>query len=112
MRHFYTAVVERKEEFTGQLQTHPYEAAWASEAIFFVRVEDASGDSPKLDAGVQISADGLSWIDEGTRFATPIGGKGDYFLRVSHFGGWLRLNGEVGGEDARFTLTVHLALKE
>lgn len=111
MRQSYTAVVERKEEFTDKLQTHPYETAWASEAIFFVRVEELSGQAPELDAAVQISVDGVNWVDEGTRLG-PISEEGDYFVRVSHFGGWLRLNGDVTGEGARFVLTVQLVLKE
>ena len=41
MRQFYTAVVERKETVSEGFTTHPYEAAWASEAIFFVRIEEA-----------------------------------------------------------------------
>ncbi len=111
MRQFNTAVVERKEEFTDQFQTHPYETAWASEAIFFLRVEELSGQSPGLSAAVQISVDGVNWVDEGTKLG-PIDEEGDFFVRASHFGGWLRLNGEVRGENARFVLTVHLVPKE
>jgi hypothetical protein len=111
MKQSHTAVVERKEEFTDQFQTHPYETAWAGEAIFFLRVEELSGQSPELSAAVQISVDGVNWVDEGTTLG-PIYQEGDYFVRVSHFGGWLRLSGEVWGENAGFILTVHLVLKE
>ena len=114
MRQFHTAVVERKETVAGTFTTHPFEAAWASEAIFFVRIEEAGA---ALNAAVQISADGVRWVDEGTRFNT-LQEKGDYFVRVSHFGGWLRLHieledslekGEAKGETV---ITVQLALKE
>jgi len=111
MKQSHTVVVERKEEFTDQLQTHPYEVAWASEAIFFLRVEELSGESPELDAAVQISVDGVNWVDEGTTLG-PVGEEGDYFAKVSHFGGWLRLSGKVRGDNARFILTVQLVLKE
>ena len=114
MRQFYTAVVERKEAVSGTFTTHPYEAAWASEAIFFVRVEEAGA---ALSAAVQISADGVRWVDEGTRFGA-LQDKGDYFVKVSHFGGWLRLHigpeNEVKGEteDSKTVITVQLVLKE
>jgi hypothetical protein len=111
MRQFYTAVVERKREVVDQFDTHPYEAGWAREAIFFLRVEEAAGDGAGLNAKVQISADGVRWVDEGTRFAS-MSSPGDCFVRVSHFGGWLRLCGEVTGAGARFKITVQLVLKE
>jgi hypothetical protein len=37
---------------------------------------------------------------------------GSFFLRVRHFGGWLRLDGAVAGKDAQARLTVYLVLKE
>jgi len=104
------AVVERREPFVAIVQTHPFEAAWASEAIFFLRVE-SSDPAATLTAKVQISADGVRWIDEGTEFA-PIAGTGDYFVRVGHLGGWLRLDGTITGGTAAMSLTVQLALKE
>lgn len=36
VRQSYTAVVERNRVWTGHYETEPYEAAWASEAIFFI----------------------------------------------------------------------------
>jgi hypothetical protein len=111
MRQFHTAVVERQRDIVDHLETHPYEAGWARQAIFFVRVEEVSGEDPRLNARVQISADGVRWVDEGSVMA-PITSAGDYFVRVSHFGGWLRLCGEVTGANARFKLTVQLVLKE
>ena len=55
--------------------------------------------------------DGVNWVDEGTAFE-PMGEAGLYFVRVRHFGGWLRLAGPVEGEGAAFKLTVRLVLKE
>ena len=116
MKHFTTAVLERHTEYNGPFATEPYETAWASEAIFFIRVEEIVGDGVILRACSQISADGINWIDEGTAFE-PITAVGDYFVRVSHFGGWLRLVGEVQGTDstecdAKCRAMVHLVLKE
>ena len=111
MRQFHTAHLEIKKEFTEDFQTHPYECGWAREAIFFIRVEDVSGKNPVLDAKAQISADGIAWIDEGTSFA-PISEKGLYFIRLKHFGGWLRLNCSIGGGGAHFRLLVNIVLKE
>ena len=116
MRQFHTTVVERREDFKTVVETHPFEAAWASEAIFFVRVEEAD-PGVEVNLRAQISADGLRWIDEGTVHG-PLTEPGDSFLRVAHFGGWLRLAGEVsrsagdGGSDPVANLTIWLALKE
>ncbi len=96
MREFYSAPLEVKREFTGDFQTHPYECGWAGEAIFFISVEEICGDQAALHASVQVSSDGILWADEGTCFP-PISGKGLYFTRVKHFGGWLRLNCSIAG---------------
>jgi hypothetical protein len=109
MRHFYMTVIQRRDDYEGAFATEPFEAAWAGEAIFFVRVEKIHAETV-VNARVQISADGLNWIDEGTALA-PQSAEGDSFIRVSHFGGWLRLAGEVSGSGPA-QLTVQLALKE
>ena len=111
MRHFTTAVLERHACLKGDFSTEPYETSWASEAMFFVRTEEIAGENTLLRLRVQVSADGIHWIDEGTAFL-PITTTGDYFARVSHFGGWLRLAGEVQGEDSMCQATIHLVLKE
>ena len=111
MRQFTTAHLEIKRDFTEDFQTEPYECGWAREAIFFIRVEDVSGDGATLNAKAQVSADGILWADEGTAF-TPMREKGLSFIRVTHFGGWLRLSCAVSGTDARFWLLVNVALKE
>jgi hypothetical protein len=114
MRHFYTATLERHTKFSGTFATEPFEAGWALEAIFFVRIETLTGlggelgEAGSVDAKVQISADGIHWIDEGTAFKTQHS-CGDYFIRCNHFGGWLRLLGNVNGHTE---LTIHLVLKE
>jgi hypothetical protein len=111
MRHFNTTITERKLEFTADFETHPFEAGWASEAISFIRVEEMSGTDATLDAAIQISVDGVRWVDEGTHFTT-INAVGDHFVKASHFGGYLRLRARVGGADAKFKLTIWWVLKE
>ena len=111
VRRSYTAIVERNVEWDGAFATEPYEAAWASEAIFFVRALDASPDFEAAQARVQISADGIHWVDEGTTFDLPAKKDQVTFCKVRHFGGWLRLSGtiETGGG---ITVLVSLVLKE
>jgi hypothetical protein len=110
MRNSHTVVLERLKFFSLDFETEPYEAAWASEAIFFVRLHELSGSSASLQAFVQLSADGVTWVDEGS--ALPVlTTAGDHFLRVSHFGGWLRLRCVVAGVDPQLKLTIHLVLK-
>jgi hypothetical protein len=112
MREFNSAPLEVRKTVTGDFQTQPYECGWASEAIFFITIEKISGDNPRLTANVQLSNDGvLNWADEGSRFE-PMLETGFCFLRVKHFGGWLRLNCNVSGTDAQFRVSIQLALKE
>ncbi|GAA4317814.1 hypothetical protein [Compostibacter hankyongensis] len=111
MRHFYASAVERRIVITDELASHPMEAGWAAEAIFFLIVEEVNGENTRLQARVEISADGINWIPEGTVFP-PIDAPGHYFARVSHFGNWLRVSGEVSGAESSVRLSVHLHLKE
>ncbi|MRG44955.1 hypothetical protein GFS24_07510 [Chitinophaga sp. SYP-B3965] len=107
MRHFHASAVERRKYFKGTVSSHPMEAGWAGEAIFFLIIEEVKGI---LNAGVEISADGINWIKEGAVFPL-IDKPGHYFCKVSHFGNWLRVSGEVEGEDAEIKVSIHLHLK-
>ena len=111
MRNFYTVVLERMKEYSESFATEPYETGWAREAMFFIRVHEIPGGGTSLNAKVQVSVDGITWIDEGTVFP-PITKVGDYFIRVTHFGGWLRLHNEISGKGSAVKLTEHLVLKE
>jgi hypothetical protein len=111
MRQFHTSVVERREHFVGRLASQPYEAGWASEAIFFVKFERLEGPSDGITLVVQIAADGIDWIDEGTIIG-PIRSIGTYHVRVRHFGGWLRVVADLGDPGGSCIATVHLVLKE
>lgn len=109
MRNFYTAVLDTSFVIDADYHTEPYEAAWASEAIFFVRVEEAPAGGAALEARVQISVDGLTWVDEGSTVMAA--GLGDHFVRVTQFGGWLRLALAVPSGQ-RYKVTNYLVLKE
>ena len=111
LRRSFTATVERNVEWMGEFASEPYEAAWASEAIFFVRALDASDSVDARDARVQISADGIRWVDEGTVLKLPVQADEVTFCRVSHFGGWLRIAGMLE-PNCRIKVLVSLALKE
>jgi hypothetical protein len=109
MRRSYTAVVERGEPLSGDFVTEPYEAGWATEAVVFVRLIDARTDVA-LSARIQISPDGLHWIDEGTALPPLVGGMA--FARVREFGNWLRLAGAVGPTGTSARALVYFVLKE
>ena len=107
-----TAALERHAVLSGQWETEPYETAWASEAIFFFRIESIEGENVGVDARVQISPDGIHWADEGSRFQ-QMTEAGQYYTRIGHFGGWLRLVGKVKGTgESAVQTTIHLMLKE
>lgn len=113
LRRSYTAVVERNVLWVGEFASEPYEAAWASEAIFFVRALEVNpnGQAGSYVASVQISADGIRWVDEGTTINLPRTKDEVAFCKVSHFGGFLRLQGKIEAGDGIKAL-VSLALKE
>ena len=92
IRNAYTAVIARGDLWEAQVFTEPYEAAWAAEAVFFVHVMEAtSGAGAVAVARVQISPDGIRWVDEGAVMDIAARAESLAFARVSNFGGWLRL---------------------
>jgi hypothetical protein len=109
MRRSYTAVVERGEPLSGDFATEPYEAGWATEAVVFVRLLDAP-PNVALSGRIQISPDGMHWIDEGTTLPPLVGGM--TFVRVREFGNWLRVAGSVAPAGTAVRALVYLALKE
>lgn len=111
MRQSHTAIVERNITWQGTFETEPYEAAWASEAIFFVRTLDVDGALDGVDVRVQISPDGMRWCDEGTVVSLSEQVDGVTFAKVSHFGTFMRLAGELP-EGVTVTVIVALSLKE
>ena len=110
MRQSYTAVIERNFLWEGSFETEPYEAAWAAQAIFFVRVLEAEGPPQSSAVQVQISPEGMHWCDEGTLVDLPDKSGAVSFGRVSHFAGWLRIVGELP-ESVQLKVIVYLSLK-
>ncbi len=109
IRQNYTAVVDRNRTFTAEFASEPYECGWASEAIFFIRKLETSGTVAGTAVRVQISPDGMRWCDEGAALALT-DAEVD-FVRVRHFGNWLRIAGTLP-EGASLRAIVALSLKE
>jgi hypothetical protein len=111
MRQSHTAVLARNERWAGRVETEPYETAWASEAVFFLRALEPASCPSGVRLRVQISPDGMRWCNEGTEI--PLSGDPDTatFARVRHFGGWLRLAGDLP-EGVSVTVIAYLNLKE
>lgn len=108
VKNSFTAVIEKNSTFTGPFDTEPYEAAWAREARWFIRVMGLDG---VLSVTPQISPDGLFWCNEGGE-PLVVREPGMYSFPLRGFGGWLRLHGEVTGELAKAKVLIYLALKE
>ncbi|MGE0310322.1 MAG: hypothetical protein AB7P21_01685 [Lautropia sp.] len=109
MRTSTTAILARNAHWSGRVATEPYEAGWASEALVFVRALK----TPTLthgDAFVEISPDGMHWIREGSRFALPRRKDEVGFVRIRHFGNWLRVAAELP-QGAAIVVLVTLHLK-
>lgn len=111
MRKSFTAVLERNAAFTSDFTTEPYEAGWAGEARWFIRVIESSGENLQLRIFAQISPDGLFWCD-GERVPLVITEPGMYSLPLYNFGQWLRVRGELSGISPRVKLMIYLVLKE
>ncbi|MDF2810194.1 MAG: hypothetical protein K0S56_1225 [Microvirga sp.] len=109
MRTSTSAIVARNETWAGEAATEPYEAAWASEAIIFVRSLKAPA-GPGGSARVEISPDGLHWVPEGTEIPLPTRKNEVTFARIAHFGTWLRLTATLP-EASTNTVLVTLHLK-
>ena len=110
MRKSYTAVIERNQIWSESFETEPYEAGWASEAIFFVRTLEASRLNGGLKAQIQISPDGIHWCNEGTDiYLSTV--PAVTFGRVRHFGTYLRLVGTLP-EGLELKVIAYLSLKE
>jgi hypothetical protein len=113
MRNTATAVLVRGDWLQGAVVTEPYETAWAAEALFFVRFMGVRGQASKdarAELRVQLSPDGIRWVDEGTVLRVAAEVEALEFARVSHFGGWLRLVGQVP-EGLSLQTVVTLSLK-
>ena len=111
LRQSYTAVVERAQPLNEEFSTEPYEAGWAHEAVIFFKVREGLNEGMEINARVQISPDGVDWVDEGTTFPT-IRGQELCFTKVTNFGNWLRVSGRVSDPGVDVRASVYIALKE
>ena len=105
LRRSLTAVLEKNSTFEGDFQTEPYEAAWAVEARWFLRIFEIDG---RLQAAAEISPDGLHWCAEGAAPKLEIDAPGLYSFPLRDFGHWLRLSAKLEG---RARVHILLALK-
>ncbi len=102
-----TTLVERRTVLTGDYGTHPYEAGWAVEALFYVRTE---GPHPTLTIQAQVSPDGVDWLDRGAPVVLA-SDRSLVDLELYGFGTWIRLFVAGSTSEQPTTLSVHLALK-
>lgn len=112
MRQCFTAVLEQGNVFTANFETEAFEAGWAREARWFIRVLEASEDMA-LEATPEISPDGIVWCTDGTQpdALRPAAGALHSFV-TREFGNWLRLAVRLRGAEARTKLVIYLVLKE
>lgn len=102
-----TSVLARRIWIDSEHTTLPYEAGWASEAVFFTQVE---GPHPELTVTTEISPDGIIWVRHG-RVGTLAEHETLVSNSVSVFGNWLRLRIEGASAERPARILVHLNLK-
>jgi hypothetical protein len=108
VRRSFTAVIEKNSTWKESFETEPYEAAWATEARWFIRVIDVRGTAAIVP---QLSPDGLWWCDEGGA-PLVIRDAGLYSFPLRDFGHWLRLRVTLEPAEAMLKVHITLALKE
>ena len=109
LRRSFTAVLEKNSTFTSDFVTEPYEAGWALEARWFVRVLEISPGAG-LTMTAQISPDGLFWCDEESgSFCLNEVGLASIPLR--NFGQWSRDAAQLSGKNPPVQVLISLALK-
>lgn len=111
MRQSHTAVLARNETWSGSVATEPYEVAWASEAIFFLRPLERAEVPSDVTLAVQISPDGIHWCEHGARLAVDGDPLTPSSVQLRDFGGWLRLSGTLP-DGLALKVVVYLSLKE
>ena len=75
-----------------------------------MRALAVDGPTANVEARVQLSPDGIHWVDEGTRFAISAVKDGLTFARVSHFGNWLRVAADLPA-GMKLTMLVSITVK-
>lgn len=111
MRQSQSAVMERGVDLDGIHETEPFETAWAGEARWYVHfLRPAAGS--EVEFRVQISPDGINWIDHESIPALTSEAVGLLSIPVKEFGHWLRLRSEQTSGTATPMLRIYLELKE
>ena len=107
MQQTYTSVLARRIRIAEDFVTLPYEAGWASEAVFFVQTE---GEHPKLEIAVEVSPDGINWIRRGSPVEM---GEEDATaeIPVTAFGNWLRVTVRGSTPETGSRILIHINLK-
>lgn len=111
MRQSQSAVLERGVELKQVHETEPFEVAWAGEARWFVHFLRAAPGSA-VEFRVQISPDGIHWINHESLPAVQCDANGIVSIPVERFGHWLRLRTEQKSGDEAPLLRIYLELKE
>lgn len=102
--------------FGWEYVSEPYEAAWASEAIFFMRLLAVPQSRQRVEARFQaeISPDGLHWCPLSCAWqAKGFDTEAQAWLHavpVVRFGHWLRLRCQASTDF--FAFILYLSLKE
>lgn len=117
MKTSQTAVLEQGNIRNGDFVTEPFEAGWASEARWFVRILDPMPEgSITLNLASEISPDGILWCaDEDSRkvaIQLPVDPNRVFTLKQREFGNWLRLQVTFGGNAKPVKFLIYLVLKE
>ncbi|UPK76231.1 DUF6385 domain-containing protein [Nocardioidaceae bacterium SCSIO 66511] len=103
----YTSVLARRIRIDSDYATLPYEAGWASEAVFFTQVE---GDHPVLEVSTEVSPDGVNWVRRGDP-QTLTADESIVESTLTVFGNWVRLRITGAHEHTPARVLVHLNLK-
>jgi hypothetical protein len=107
MQKTYTSVLARRVRIDGDFTTLPYEAGWASEAVFFVQTE---GEHPRLGIAVEVSPDGINWVRRGSPVPLDVA---DTIaeIPITTFGNWLRVTVHGSTAEMHSRILIHVNLK-
>lgn len=107
MHNVHTAVVARRVPISGTYMTLPFEAGWATETVVFVQSED---EHPDLEVSVEVSPDGLEWIQRGSSVVLAAT-KPMIEIPILNFGNWIRVRIAGASESASAKILIHLVMK-
>ncbi|WP_426187700.1 DUF6385 domain-containing protein [Microbacterium sp. TWP3-1-2b2] len=111
MRQSQSAVLERGVDLGDAYDTEPFEVAWAGEARWWIHFLQPAEETT-VEFRVQISPDGLNWIDHEGIEAVTSKATGFVSIPVTNFGHWLRLRSTRTTGEASPMLRIYLELKE